>query len=69
MSTATKMSASINIRVDDATRARLESVTEKTGVSTSQVARWGIEAKLNEFEKDGFLKIEANQTAETNQKP
>ena len=50
-----KMTNIVTVRVDDSLKERLNDFTEKTGTTTAQVARWGIEAQLAEFEDKGHI--------------
>lgn len=50
-----KMNDTISIRVNDELRDKLRNFTESTGISLCQVARWGIETKLAEYERDGHI--------------
>lgn len=55
MITERNMTENINVRLDEKTMERVKTFSNVTSISASQLARWGIETKLAEFEKTGVI--------------
>lgn len=69
MRVETKMNRTFAIRADEETMEALTLLKDSTGLTTAHLVRLGLQKTIAQFKRDGFLKIEATQTAETTSQP
>lgn len=63
------MSDTLTIRIKEDERAELQKMALSVGIPASNLTRRLINEATSKFKRDGFLKIEAQPTEPTPQKP